>query len=223
MSKKPELIIFDINETLLDMEPLKKAIEDELGTERASELWFLNLLKYAMIESLTGSYVSFDELGAAVLKMLADRFGKSLTDKRSEEIMNMITSLPAHDDVADTLQTLRKEGYKLVALTNGSEVTLKKQLKNADLLNLFDSYYSVESVQKYKPHPDTYHYVLSAMQTDPEKSMMVAAHAWDIYGAQKSGLQTAFIKRPGNALYPLQNKPQWVVKDLKEFKDQLLK
>ena len=43
---------------------------------------------------------------------------------------------------------------------------------------------------------------------------MVAAHAWDLAGAQQLGLQTAFIKRPGTALYPNVTKPDYVVGDL---------
>lgn len=47
--------------------------------------------------------------------------------------------------------------------------------------------------------------------------MMVAAHAWDLAGAKNVGLQTAFIARPGTALYPNVEQPDYVVNDLPQL------
>ena len=47
--------------------------------------------------------------------------------------------------------------------------------------------------------------------------MMVAAHAWDLAGAKKVGLQTAFIRRKGATLYPNAARPDHVVDDLGEL------
>jgi len=46
---------------------------------------------------------------------------------------------------------------------------------------------------------------------------MVTARGWDIAGAKAAGLQTAFVARPANALYPLAPRPDHVVKDLVEL------
>jgi 2-haloacid dehalogenase len=55
------------------------------------------------------------------------------------------------------------------------------------------------------------------------EAMMVAAHGWDIAGAQAAGLQTAFVARPGKVLYPLAEKPDHIVNDFEELADLLLK
>lgn len=112
---------------------------------------------------------------------------------------------------------MKKAGFKLIALTNGGKDTVDKQLKNAKLGSYFNAVYSVEAVGKFKPHPETYTYVLEKEDTKPEDGMLIAAHAWDITGAQRAGLQTAFISRPGKFLYPLAQRPEIMGKNLKEI------
>jgi len=51
--------------------------------------------------------------------------------------------------------------------------------------------------------------------------MLIAAHAWDIIGAQRVGLQTAFVQRQGKFLYSKSTRPSLVVKDLKELVERL--
>ncbi len=52
--------------------------------------------------------------------------------------------------------------------------------------------------------------------------MFVAAHGWDIAGALQAGLQTAFIERKGQSLYPLSPKPHFPGKDLTEIANNII-
>lgn len=217
MLKKPLLLIFDVNETLLNMQPLKEEINKELASPVAFKSWFLRLLLFSSVETLTGEYRDFGEIGAAVLKMIAQEFSTEISEERIKEILEKITDLDPHPEVPEALEELRKAGFKLVALTNGGKDTVGKQLKNAKLRSYFEAVYSVEAVGKFKPHPETYHYLLEKENTQPEDSMLIAAHGWDITGAQRAGLQTAFISRPGKFLYPLAQRPELMGKNLKEI------
>lgn len=68
------------------------------------------------------------------------------------------------------------------------------------------------------------HYSLvDQMKVEASEAMLVAAHGWDIAGANAAGFQTVFVARPGKALYPLAEKPDHVVKDIKEFAKLLAK
>lgn len=60
---------------------------------------------------------------------------------------------------------------------------------------------SVEAVRRFKPHPATYAYALEHLGASPAETFMVAAHAWDIAGAQAAGLRGAWVAR-GEAVYP---------------------
>lgn len=217
MTRKPSLLIFDVNETLLNMQPLQKEINKELGSKHAFNSWFCRLLLFSSVETLTGEYRDFGEIGAAVLKMTAQDFSTEISEERIKEILGKITELKPHPEVPEALEELRKAGFKLVALTNGGKDTVDKQLKNAKLGSYFDAVYSVEAVGKFKPHLETYQYVLEKENTRPENTMLVAAHAWDITGAKRAGLKTAFISRPGKFLYFLAQRPELMGENLKEI------
>lgn len=216
---KPKVIIFDVNETMLDLAPLKISVGKALGgREELLPLWFSTMLHYSLVETLCGNYHSFGEIGTAALMMVAERQGIELKyEDAKSAIVTPLRSLPPHKDVAAALKLLSENGFRLISLTNSSAEGAATQLRNAGLTDLFEKRYSVESVKKYKPHPDTYRMVIDDLGAKPEEVMMVAAHAWDLMGARNVGLQTAFIARPGAPLYPNVAKPDYVLNDLLEL------
>ncbi|NUR39648.1 MAG: HAD-IA family hydrolase, partial [Streptomyces sp.] len=48
----------------------------------------------------------------------------------------------------------------------------------------------------YKPDPAVYQLAVTVSGLPPERLLMVAAHAWDLRGAQRLGLRTAYVARP---------------------------
>ena len=216
---KPKVIIFDVNETLLDLAPMKTSIAKALGgREEMVPLWFSTMLHYSLVETLSGNYHSFTDIGIAALMMVATSQGIELEREDAKAvIVSQLRSLPPHQDVAAGLKALSAEGFQLVCLTNSPAKGVEAQLQNAGLTDLLEKHYSIESVQKYKPHPDTYRMVLNDLSIEPEAALMVAAHAWDLAGAKSVGLQTAFVARPGASLYPNVAKPDYWVNDLTEL------
>jgi 2-haloacid dehalogenase len=214
--QKPKIIIFDVNETLLDLAPLKKAVAKTLNNQGdLLPLWFSTMLHYSLVETLTENYHNFGEIGAAALVMVAEKQGIELNYQDAiSAIIPPLQKLPAHQEVARALKLLSKNGYRLVSLTNSSSEDSEAQLRNAGLIDLFEKRYSIETIRKYKPHPDTYRMIVDDYSVKPEQVMMVAAHAWDLMGAKNVGLQTTFIRRPGATLYPKTPMPDYVVNDL---------
>ena len=72
------LIVFDVNETLLDLETLAPTLERIFAEKSAMRLWFANFILYSAALTVAGRYVPFTEIGAAVMKMLADTRGMAL-------------------------------------------------------------------------------------------------------------------------------------------------
>jgi 2-haloacid dehalogenase len=66
------LIVFDVNETLLDLGTMEPTFERIFGDKSAMRLWFANLIMYSAALTVAGCYVPFTDIGAAVMKMLAD-------------------------------------------------------------------------------------------------------------------------------------------------------
>ena len=114
-----------------------------------------------------------------------------------------------------------KKGYKLITLTNSSDAGIAAQLKNANLSEYFDGSLTVQTLEIFKPDLKVYEWAQQQMNVAPEDAMLIAAHAWDIAGADKAGWQTAYILRPGKALYPLANKPDLTGGDLLEIVDKI--
>ena len=219
MTDSPGALIFDVNETLLDLAPLKKTVGAALGgRDDLLPLWFTTMLQYSLVDSLIGEYRDFAHVGVGALMMIGEKQGIKIDrDTAEQAIVEPIRNLPAHPDVSPALEALRSKGFTMAALTNSSRSGVGAQLTNAGIIDLFDHVISTEEVLAFKPDPRPYHYALGVIRAKPDETMMVAAHAWDLAGAKNVGLQTAFVARPGAVLYPNVERPDVVVADLAEL------
>jgi len=219
----PEVIIFDVNETLLDMAPLRKSVGHALaGNDELLPQWFSTMLHYSLVETMTGEYHDFGEIGTAALLMVATSRDIELDPAEARQaITGTITRLPAHADVVPTLKALADLGFRVVSLTNSSNAGVAAQFEFAGITDLVERRFSVEDLRVYKPDLRTYRWVLEQLDIEPEQALMVAAHPWDLAGARAAGLQTAFIRRQGTVLYPLAARPDYIVDDLQELVTQL--
>ncbi|WP_312545630.1 haloacid dehalogenase type II, partial [Pantoea eucalypti] len=188
-------LFFDVNETLLDTTELNRVVAQRLGDrpERA-EAWFTSLLHHSLVESVTGSWHNFGDIAEAVLQMTATRYGITLPADATP-LADIIAAMPAHPDVAAGLSALQQQGFTLVALTNSSAALAEKQLCSAGLARLFTRILSVEQVQVYKPDLKVYQWAMQEMDQPASQCMMVAAHGWDVGGAKRAGMKTAFVTR----------------------------
>ncbi|OFC72583.1 haloacid dehalogenase type II [Alteromonas confluentis] len=223
MPVKPKVIVFDVNETLLDLENMRESVGEALnGQEELLPLWFSTMLHYSLVSTVSGEYQDFGKIGVAALMMVAQNNNIDITEEQAKEaIVTPLLSLPPHADVKSGLTELKKQGFKLVSLTNSSNYGVKTQFENAQLTDFFEARYSIEDIQIYKPDLRAYEWALAKLGVKPEEALMVAAHGWDVAGAKAAGMQTAFVARPGKALYPLAQKPDYIVKDLGELVEKL--
>lgn len=220
---KPKLLIFDVNGTLLNMDSIKETINYAYKHPGAFTQWFSWLLQYSLVDTVTKFYHPFSEIAKASLEMAANSLQINIDEGFMQDILQSMQQLPPYPEVAEGLVMLKKAGYKMVTLTNSAPAAQEKQLEFAQLTNYFEKTFSVDEVKLYKPHPDTYEYVLDKMDVDPKEAMLIAAHGWDIAGAAKTNLQTAFIARKEQSLYPLADKPRFVFDNLIELAEELVK
>ncbi len=88
------LIVFDVNETLLDLETMEPTFERIFGDKSAMRLWFANLIMYSAALTVAGCYVPFTDIGLAVMKMLADTRGIGIGDKDKKELTERFSTMP---------------------------------------------------------------------------------------------------------------------------------
>jgi 2-haloacid dehalogenase len=206
---KPTVLVFDVNETLIDVDSLHPLFEQLFGERRVLREWFGHLIMYSMTMTLSGLYKDFFSLGQGILHMLGTIHGVSLKPSDIDELKKGMMTMPAHADVVGGLQQLKSAGFRMVTLTNSPpNPTGQSPLEHAGLAPFFERQFSIETVRVYKPAPLAYHLVAQELDVPPSSCCMVAAHVWDTVGAQSAGFSAALITRPGNAALPVAGLPQ---------------
>ena len=82
----------------------------------------------------------------------------------------------------------------MIGLSNASRSALLRLNAQAGLR--WHQALSAETVLAYKPAPEVYQLAIDTAGCPPERVLMVAAHAWDLRGAQAIGMRTAYVQRP---------------------------
>jgi 2-haloacid dehalogenase len=218
----PEVLAFDVNETLLDLSVLDELFAEVLGDAGLRPMWFQAMLQLAFVGGLTGRYVDFTTAQRAALRMLAARAGVDVDDEAVERIVGRMRSLPPHPEVPGALRRLRAATHRQVALTNSPLSVARAQIENAGLVDQFDDVLSADEVRQLKPAPRPYRLVAERMNVEIGEVMLVAAHSWDVAGALAAGARAAFIARPGMVLSPLGDQPELIAADLGAFAEMLL-
>ena len=203
----PSIIVFDVNETLLDIDTLSPLFTRVFGKQRVLREWFAQLVLYSQTMTLSGLYTPFGELGVGALQMVANIRQVTLTDDDINEFKERMSALPAHPDAAPALTRLRDAGFRLVTLTNSASSASPTPLEKAGLSQYFEQHFSIETVGKFKPAPDTYQLVADTLAVDTSDLCLVACHLWDTIGAQAAGCRGAFLTRPYNAMLNAPNVP----------------
>ena len=222
MNQTKPVIIFDVNETLMDMTPLKKKINVLLDSGKGFRIWFGMLLHYSLVDNSTNNYHDFSELANATLDMAAVALNVTIKNKDKNEALQTIKQLSAYNDVLKGLQLLKDNGFRLATLTNSAPATLSAQLQSGKITRFFDATLSIDAIKKYKPALETYKWAAKQLSVNISEAILVAAHGWDVAGALQAGMQAAFIKRKGQSLYPLSLKPGFIAKDIVDVANQII-
>lgn len=225
LSRKPNVLVFDVNETLVDigwLEPLFLRLFNQRDVMRE---WFAQLVLYSEAITLAGLYATFSQLGIGALQMIGKAREVQIQESDAEEMRTRMRSLPAHPDVEPALRRLRDAGFRLVTLTNTAPDPQGNALQRAGLDHYFERFFSVHEVRRFKPAPQVYRLVADSLGVELPSMCLIAAHIWDTLGAQAMGCAGAFVARPGNAVLPVQGVPQpdIVAPDLGALADEIIR
>jgi 2-haloacid dehalogenase len=141
----------------------------------------------------TRPWGNFDDLHLATLGDLLDERGLDLDSGERRGLVQAWHRLDPWPDVRPGLEALREQ-LVIATLSNGHVALLVDLARHADLR--FDCVLSAELAQAYKPAPEVYRSAAQLLDVEPAELVMVAAHTWDLEGARKAGLRTAFVDRP---------------------------
>ncbi|HEX3441971.1 MAG TPA: haloacid dehalogenase type II [Pseudolabrys sp.] len=216
------LIVFDVNETLLDLDTMRPTFDRIFDDESAMRLWFANLILYSAALTVAGSYVPFTDIGSAVMKMLADTRGIKIEERDKKALTENFSTMPPYAEVPAALRKLRDAGFRLFTLTDNLLEVQTRQLAHGGIVDLFERRFSADGVKHHKPSPEAYGYVERELGVEPSQLYLIACHTWDTLGAVAAGWSAALIKRPGNDVLSVGPQPQIVGDDLNDVADQLI-
>lgn len=222
MVERTRVLVFDVNETLLDLTPLQPHFAELFGSAEPMGEWFARLLHGSLVANHTNRYRPFGQIGAEALIALAKKRGIALSPERAGTILATLRRLPPYPEVTEALERLLQSGFRLVTLTNGSSETVTEQLEHSGLGRYFERSLSVEAIGRFKPAADVYLYALAELDVKADQALMVAAHDWDIIGARSVGMPGAFIERPGVVWGLPDPPPEIVVSHLGKLADLLV-
>lgn len=218
-------VVFDVNETLLNLDALDPHFEAMFGDATIKRQWFQQLLQNSLVSTILGtsSRTDFGQLGRQALEIIAMRQGVSFNDDHIRAIMNGMLELPPHEDVLPAIERLHEAGIALAALTNSSQQAAETQLNNAGIAQYLDMIMSVQGCGLFKPAIEVYRMAQDMLGESPDGLWMVAAHDWDIQGALHAGWSGAFVARPGKVYHPAVPQPNISAADLGMVVDALLR
>jgi 2-haloacid dehalogenase len=202
-SRAPKILVFDVAETLLDIDSLAPFFSKVFGDPQIVHEWFGQTILYAETATVTKSFTPFSVLAAGVLRMVGKIHGVSITGAQIEELGSALATLPPYPDVPEGLRSLKQAGYRLVTLTDSAAHPHAGAFKAAGLDELFEREFSAETVHRFKPALETYQMVAEQMQVGPDSLCMIAAHPWDLIGAQRAGCSTALLTRKNVAPFSI--------------------
>lgn len=202
MDDRPNVIVFDVNETLSDTTALAQSFEDVGAPGHLAATWFGQILRDGFALTSTGDNVSFATIAASLLD--ATLGSAELTrpvEDAKKTLLGSFARLPLHPDVAPGLTDLATAGFRLITLSNGAFAVAGSLFKATDLSGLWERLLSVDDAPVWKPGAASYRWAAERCNVQPSEMMLVAVHPWDIHGAARAGLRTAWVNRSDEA-YP---------------------
>ena len=222
MPERP-IIVFDVNETLMNLDGVRPVFDRIFNDPAAMRLWFADLILYSEALTLAGVYVPFTDIGGAVLRMLATTRGITIADADAAELTERFATMPPHPEVPAALRRLLEHGFRLFTLTDNTLAISGRQLENAGVIDVFEGRFSVdETVHRHKPAPEAYQSVAAELRANAGDICLIASHVWDTLGARAAGWQAALILREGNAPLDVGPQPNYIGQDLDAIADQLI-
>lgn len=197
----PPVIVFDVNETLSDMSVMKEYFTQAGVPAELAPLWFATVLREGFALAAAGGTARFADIGVEILHGLLAATGLRDPKGVAARLTASVADLPVHPDIPEGIRGLRSAGHRLVTLSNGSAEVAQRLTEAAGIKGEFDRFLSVEDAPAWKPHHGAYRYAAQQCQTPQEQMLLVAVHPWDIHGAARAGMRTAWINRTA-ATYP---------------------
>lgn len=224
IKSKGTVLAFDIYGTLIDPYSIEEHLRPIFGdrSKEASELWRTKQIEYSFRRALMDNYQNFNACTQQALTYIAAQAGVLLSERQRRELMDQYQRLPAYQDAASALASLREKGYRLIAFSNGTESGVRTLLENAGIIENFNGIISADEVKTFKPDPAVYDYLAKKTAVPKGFIWLISSNPFDVIGAKCRDLKAAWVQRDPKRLFdPWEFSPDLTVHGLQELADRL--
>jgi 2-haloacid dehalogenase len=215
MEKTPRAVLFDAYGTLFDVYSVSMAAEQLFPGQgaRLAQVWRDKQIEYSRLLTTCNHGAHYEPFWSVTEKALryaieliagrADsmpatgRFDLKNTDSAVFQLMNQYRHLSAFPENREVLTELKSRGIVTGILSNGDPAMLDVAVKSAGLADVLDHVISVDSIRKFKTHPDAYALGSNATSLQPKQMLFVSSNGWDAVAATWYGYRTLWVNRAG--------------------------
>lgn len=221
MLKQPEMILIDVDGTLVDSVPdltfCTDTMMEQLGLPQRGETkvrrWVGNgverLIKRALLDNLEGEPEEdlYQKAKTIFLALYAEN-----TSKRSH----------LYPGVNEGLAWLKSQGYCVGCVTNKAAQFTYPLLTELEIIDYFEIVISGDTLPEKKPHPAPLLHAASHFGIAPEKALMIGDSISDVKAARAAGFQIVCLSYGYNHGVDIRDShPDSVIDSLIEIKSLL--
>lgn len=214
----PEVVLFDVFETLLRLEALRERFVTVGRPPHELELFFARTLRDGMAYTLAGDAPPFRDVARAELAATC-----GLDEDQIGFVLAGFAELPLQPDAVPAFDLLDEAGIPFYAFTHGSAQVVESALANAGVRDRFAGVFSAEEIRSFKPPARVYHWVCERVGSRREATALVAVHSWDTHGAVRAGLLAGLATRLEGGVPAVVERPHVVAERVDEVVAGLLR
>ena len=203
MNGRVDAVVFDVLETLLDLDPIGDRLEAVGQPAAVLGPFFMRFQRDAMALTLAGDVADFT---ATARQALRTETKQAMSEDAISHVLEGFAKVPAFSDAAPALRKLSDAGVAIGCLTVGDPDNTRSFLAGAGLERYVDQVVTCDAVGVWKPAPDVYRHAANALDCELDRMALVAVHAWDCHGAKKAGALAGWCSRlegePGEVFLP---------------------
>lgn len=212
------VVVFDLDDTLINFTGMAEALWRTLCDESAPELGLDGAALHAALMTERVAFWADPELnrfgrhnlGAASREIVGRAFAAlgagsaeqaaALAQRYSDRRHDLVH---LYEETIATIETLRERGHRLAMITNGGAESQRAKIVRFDLAKHFD-YILVEGEFGHgKPDERVYRHVLEQLGVEATVAMMVGDDLErDVAGPRKVGMRGVWVDRAGAGLPP---------------------
>jgi 2-haloacid dehalogenase len=231
MKEEDEMIttlLYDTQGTLVDNYSIASVIEPyvfESNTANHIAADWRFQQKWAMFyTTLSDNLVPFPELNKAALYWALKKQNVELPKATVEYIASQYHKLKAYPEVLGALKSLKGQNLTQKIVANPTVDMIRDHSDFAGTLPFIDEIISnSEEAKAYKPSPKVFELGIARAGCAKDEILWVTGHFWEITGAVRAGLKTAWINRARQPKMEIGIEPTYHVKNLQELSDALAK